>query len=198
MPGVRQCIISMREDESGDKHLVAYVVPSDEWTPTAAQLRAHLKESLPGYMLPAAYVLLDEMPLTPNGKIDRRALSGLALSEDEAILRGSGAPYEAPHTSDELAIASVWQEVLKLVTVGIHDNFFDLGGHSFLLIQAHSKLQEKYGDRLTLMELFEYPTINSLATHLNSGQGDIPDLQHSYARAELRRERRKVREMARH
>jgi amino acid adenylation domain-containing protein len=186
--GVRQCVVRLIEEKSGDKYLAAYVVPSDEWTPSSVELREYLKKKLPEYMAPAAYVLLDKLPLTPNGKIDRHA-----LSQYQAIRPGAGLPHAAPQTAAEQAIASIWMEILSLEIVGIHDNFFDLGGHSLLLIRVHSKLQEEFKTKIGLIELFEYPTIASLAQHLSHSRSEPISFPQSSIRAELRRERTRVR-----
>ncbi len=190
--GVRQCVVDIREDEPGDKRLVAYIVASEASQPLVADLREHVKKKLPEYMAPSAYVFLDELPLTPNGKIDRHA-----LAKQKATYSEMGPLYVAPQTSLEQAIASVWSEVLNLEKLSVHDNFFDLGGHSLLLVRAHSMLQDKLDAGLRLIELFEYPTIRSLAAHLSNNRGDTDDFRESFARAELRRERTKVRRQQR-
>ncbi len=123
-------------------------------------LRNYLKEKLPDYMVPANFVLLNALPLTPNGKVDRRALpvpEMVYLSKEASL----------PQTQLELMMAKVWQDVLHLNKVGIHDNFFELGGHSLLLPQLQSKLQDKLGKDISMLELFEYPTIQAFAQHFS-------------------------------
>ena len=162
--------------DADNKRLVAYVglrtegrglsgADSSVLSPQSSvltELRDFLKERLPEYMLPSAFVLLDALPLNPNGKLDLRALPdpGGARPAPEAT-------YMAPRTDLEQQIAAIWQAVLGIEQVGVHDNFFDLGGHSFLLIQAHSRLCETLGQDLSVVELFQYPTISALARHIN-------------------------------
>ena len=129
-----------------------------------SELRRYLRERLPEYMVPAAFVQLAELPLTANGKVDRRALPG-------PDLQGAGQEvYVAPRSELEQKLASIWQEVLGIERVGLDHNFFDLGGHSLLLIQAHIKLRERLDVEVSVLELFKYPTINLLATHLSSSR----------------------------
>jgi hypothetical protein len=154
-PQVHEAVVLLREDTPGEPRLVAYVVPQGE-APTAADLRASLKQSLPDYMLPAAFVFTDALPLTPNGKINRKALPAPEYGSD-------GVEYRPPHTPIEAAIADIWSELMKLPRVGIDDNFFDLGGHSLLAIQALSRVNDALGTDLTIRQLFDAPTVNGLA-----------------------------------
>ena len=117
-----------------------------------------MKEQLPDYMVPAAFVLLDALPLTTNGKVDRAALPP---PEEVCVQRDT--VYEAPRSHVEQAIAAVWQEVLGVKTVGTHDNFFDLGGQSLLLAKVWSKLRGQFQREPTMLDLFHYPTIAALA-----------------------------------
>lgn len=158
---VRESAVVPQDDVLSGKRLVAYVVPKqDSKQVTIAGLRNYLNEKLPKYMLPSTFTILDELPLTPNGKVDRDALP--SLDENQVGLEGEQA---VPRTDVEQEIAAVWQEVLGVGKVGIHDNFFDLGGHSLLLARVQSKLNQVIGD-LSMVELFEYPTISSLALRL--------------------------------
>ncbi|HEX6291078.1 MAG TPA: amino acid adenylation domain-containing protein [Herpetosiphonaceae bacterium] len=125
------------------------------------EFRAFLGSHLPDYMVPGAFVLLDALPLTPNGKLDRTALAALDARPDQAQVE-----YVMPQTTIERTIAAVWQDVLRVEQVGLYDNFFDLGGHSLLLIQARSRLREALSVDLPMTDLFRYPTIHSLARHL--------------------------------
>jgi amino acid adenylation domain-containing protein len=160
-PLVREAIVLAREDQPGEKRLVAYVCVGNGEAPTVGELRDHVKGKLPEHMLPSAFVVLESLPLSPNGKVDRRALpapDGRSLSEEV---------YVAPRTEAEEKVAAVWRDVLRLEKVGIHDNFFDLGGHSLLLVQVHGRLRESFPDsELSVVALFEHPTIASLAAHL--------------------------------
>ncbi|HVR99815.1 MAG TPA: amino acid adenylation domain-containing protein [Thermoanaerobaculia bacterium] len=169
LPGVREAVVLARQDspDPGARRLVAYVVPDPEWPADAADaadieaLRDALRERLPAYMVPAAFVRLDRLPVTPNGKVDRRALPA-----PEGLDADLGAAYVEPESDLEQTIAGVWREVLGLEKVGVRHNFFDLGGHSLLLVRLHARLQEALGRELSLIELFNYPNVRALAEHL--------------------------------
>ena len=160
-PDVREAVIILREDNPDDKRLVAYIVPNQKSIPTISELHRYLREKLPEYMVPAAFVILDVMPLTSNGKVDRRALPLPETHRPELETT-----YVVPQNEAEQLITSTWQEVLQVEQVGIHDNFFDLGGHSLLLVRVREKLQEIFGQELSTTELFQYPTVESLAKYL--------------------------------
>jgi acyl carrier protein len=162
---VREAVVLAREDIPGERCLVAYVVANQPPGPSISELRRFLQAKLPEYMLPSALVLLDALPLTPNGKVDRRALPAPEGGRPE--LEG---PYIAPRSEVERCIAANWQEVLRIKQVGLHDNFFDLGGHSLLLVQVFSKLQEAFGNDITVIDMFKYPTISALSTYLTQTQ----------------------------
>jgi amino acid adenylation domain-containing protein len=155
---VRQAVVLAREDVPGDKRLVAYVVPADASFTDTGPLRAFLRVRLPDYMLPAAYVLLERLPLTPNDKVDRRALPAPHYGRDEA-----GDTFVPPRNALEETIAEVWCEVLELDRVGVHDNFFELGGHSLLSAQVLARLTRLLPVELPLRRIFEAPTIAELA-----------------------------------
>jgi acyl carrier protein len=136
-------IASVKDTVAGGRRLVAFVVPSRETSPTVNELRRFLKQKLPSYMVPSAFVFLDSMPLTPGGKVDRRALplpDGTRPDIEESFV--------APRTTAEKELAEIWKEVLGIEQVGIYDNFFDLGGHSLLLIQAIDRSEKKFGIRI--------------------------------------------------
>jgi amino acid adenylation domain-containing protein len=163
---VRECAVVAREETPGDNRLVAYIVAAaarDEAQPTATELRAHLKERLPEYMVPSAFVVLDALPLTPNGKVDRRALIAR-----EATPFVSPEGYAAPRTPTEELLADIWAEVIGLNRVGIHDNFFDLGGHSLLTTQIVSRVRDGLGVVLPLRAIFESPTVAELSTKIEA------------------------------
>lgn len=161
-PAVREVVVLALEQQLGDKQLVAYFVPEQGQPLTTDELRNYLKGTLPDYMVPAIFVLLDAMPLLPNGKVNRGAL------EVPTDLRPTRAvSYEAPNSEIERAIATIWQELLKLEKVGINDNFFDLGGHSLLMVQLKQKLDSAFNKELSIVELFQHPTIRSLAKYLS-------------------------------
>jgi amino acid adenylation domain-containing protein len=157
-PSVREAVVVVREDEPGDKRLVAYLAPHQEPAPADSNLREFLKTKLPEYMVPSAFVTLAALPLTPNGKVDRRALPmpGAGRSERERT-------YLAPRTPVEEALASIWSDVLRIDRVGIDENFFDLGGHSLLATRVISRVRDGLRVDLPLRRLFEMPTIADLA-----------------------------------
>jgi len=155
---VEQAVVMAREDSPGNKRLVAYVVSKQKPFPTVSELRSFLKKNLPDYMVPSAFAMLDAPPLTPNGKIDRKALP--APDEARPDLQGA---FVAPRTPTEQLLAGIWAEVLKLEKVGIHDNFFDLGGHSLLATQVVSRIRSAFNLDLPLRSLFEKPNVAGLA-----------------------------------
>jgi acyl carrier protein len=171
LAGVRQAVVLVREDHSGDRRLVAYVVGDVE----VAELRRSLREQLPDYMVPAALVILDALPLTSNGKVDRKALPAPEQP-------GGGEEYVAPRTPTEEVLAGIWADLLGLERVGAADHFFDLGGHSLLAIQAVSRIADVFGLELPVAALFDAPTIRQLAASINQdlierqGNGDIETL----------------------
>jgi amino acid adenylation domain-containing protein len=162
-PLVRECVLAAREDEPGEKRLVAYIVGQREQTLPVSELRGYLSEKLPDHMIPAAFVLLDELPLTPNGKIDRRALPAPDNTRPE--LESS---FSAPRTLVEQRLAQIWAEVLHLTEVGIADNFFALGGHSLLVMQVMARVRKAFQIELPLRSLFESPTIERLAQRVET------------------------------
>jgi len=185
-PQVRQAVVSLREDEPGNQRLVAYAVPDSDRSASLAanDLQSFLRQRLPEYMMPSAFVLLKSLPLTANGKIDRRS-----LPVPDSVRPELAAAYVAPQTDIERAIATIWQEMLHLDRVGIHDNFFDLGGHSLLIVQLYSKLQGVFNRTISITDIFKYPTINSLAKYLNQDQNSQPAFdEQSQDRAALRRQ----------
>ncbi|MDQ3805730.1 MAG: condensation domain-containing protein, partial [Acidobacteriota bacterium] len=155
-PSVRECVVIDREGTGGEKWLAAYLVAAEGVAPQAGELRLHLLTKLPEYMVPVAYVVLDELPLTPNDKVDRRALPAPELSAPEA-------GNEAPRTPVEELLCEVWASVLRLDRVGVTDNFFELGGHSLLATQLVSQVRETFQVELPLRSLFERPTVAGLA-----------------------------------
>ena len=179
--GVRQAVVSVQEDDPTDKRLVAYIVSSQKQTTNVSDLRNYLREKLPEYMIPSAFVMLKALPLTSNGKVDRRALPA-----PDSLRPELEATYAPPRTEMEQTIAGIWQEMLHLEKVGIDDNFFDLGGHSLLIIQVHSRLQESFKGDLLITDLFEYPTIRSLTKYLSKEASEVSTFEASDQRAEGR------------
>jgi amino acid adenylation domain-containing protein len=166
-PRVQQAVVTVREDTPGDRHLVAYVVTADGERPTTQELRESLKNRLPEYMIPSAFIFLDKLPLTRTGKLDRQALP----SPDGTRPR-LAEEYVAPRTKLELLLAETWQEMLGVQRIGLHDNFFDLGGDSMRAALLINKLQEQLGDYIYVVALFEAPTIASLAAYLKKNYFD--------------------------
>ncbi|HYW12687.1 MAG TPA: phosphopantetheine-binding protein, partial [Longimicrobium sp.] len=161
--GVRETIVLAREDAPGVARLVGYYVPTDDAVPVEA-LRAFLRTRLPEHMVPSALVRMDAMPLSPNGKIDRRLLPA-----PERGARG-GAPFVAPRSEVEEILAAIWTEVLGVERIGMHDHFFDLGGYSILGVKVVSRVQEAFGVSLPLHTLFQAPTIESLSQAIARAQ----------------------------
>lgn len=162
---VRAAVVVARDEKPSGKRLVAYFVAATP-APTVAELRRFLQQTLPGYMIPAAFVMLDALPLTPNGKIDRRALPA---PEGSAV--ASAQVYVAPASETEKKIAAIWGELLGVERVGVNDNFFDLGGHSLHLLQARGKLSQlPNADAISLVDLFVYPTVRALANYIDQPQ----------------------------
>jgi amino acid adenylation domain-containing protein len=177
---------------SGEQRLVGYVVRQPGSVVSSGELREYLKQSLPDYMIPAALVLLEQLPLTANGKVDRKALPAPEPSRVDL-----GGAYVPPQSEVERAIAGVWQEILQVEKVGRHDNFFDLGGHSLLLMRVRNRLAELLEQDVTITEIFKYPTVNSLAEYLTQEQSTKPLFSRSHDRAEGRKALTKLREQFR-
>ncbi len=190
---VGAAVVLAREDTPGEKRLVAYVVPGQEQrtkpvlsevegnkeqrsekpdsqfsilnSQFSAELRQFLRDRLPDYMVPSAFVFLETLPLTPNGKVDRAALPAPEAPRGEDAAN-------PPRSALERTIAAVWQEVLQLERVGVHENFFDLGGHSLRMMQVHGKLRQALDRDIAMVDLFRHPTVAALAAAL--GAGDQP------------------------
>ncbi len=185
-PGVAQCVVVAREDIPGNKRLVAYIVPHNE-APAVDALRQQLKKELADYMIPSAFVTMDQLPLTPNGKVDRKALPEPDTERpdlENAFIGPRNSTEEligGPRNSTEELIGYIWCEVLGLKQVGIHDNFFELGGHSLLILQVHSKLQQEVNPNIETMDLFKYPTVAGLAERMDTeSEGDHAASQEFY------------------
>ncbi|HEX8189934.1 MAG TPA: amino acid adenylation domain-containing protein, partial [Pyrinomonadaceae bacterium] len=154
---VREAVVVAREEAGGERRLVAYFVTAGGQEADAAELRAHLRGRLPEYMVPSAFVQLDEMPLTPNGKVDRRALPAPGQA-------GAGkAGLLAPRTAVEEILVGIWNNVLRVGEVGVNANFFELGGHSLLATQLMVRVRESFGVEILLRDFFNSPTVGALA-----------------------------------
>jgi amino acid adenylation domain-containing protein/thioester reductase-like protein len=166
-PAVRQAVVQARSEPSGAVRLIAYLVAGEKnGVPTDAELRRHLSSRLPEYMLPSGFVRLTAMPLTPEGKVDRRILPPPQSG------RLTGSEFVAPRTPAEEELARIWSEVLNVQPIGVDDNFFELGGHSFLAVRIVSRIRESLGVELPLLQLFEKPTIGQLVEALSGGSMD--------------------------
>ena len=170
-PAIRQAVVVAREDTPGDTRLVAYLLAAQEPAPPVSGLRSFLKSKLPTYMLPAAFVLLDAMPLTPNGKIDHQALP--APNQARPALEEV---FVSPRTPTEEMLAGIWATVLGVEEVGVHDNFFDLGGHSLMAVQVISRLRDALQVEVPVRALFEAPTVADLALYLETTRQAVPDV----------------------
>jgi amino acid adenylation domain-containing protein len=170
-PGIRQAVVVAREETLGDRRLVAHVVPSGRSTPAERELREFLKERLPTYMAPHAYVAHQALPLTPAGKIDRRALADVAPTRGDAAR-----PLAPPRSAVETILVRIWGEVLGVERIGIEDNFFDLGGHSLLATQVIARVLGAFRVQVPLRALFEAPTVAELAREITALRASsVPD-----------------------
>ncbi|MEV4121677.1 amino acid adenylation domain-containing protein [Micromonospora sp. NPDC049645] len=168
-PGVRRGVAIVREDRAGDARLVGYVEPAGEDLTTPPELIAFLRESLPDYMIPAAVVVLDALPMTANGKLDRKSLPAPSID------RAAGS-YAAPRNPLELRIARIWEDVLDVRPIGVHDRFFDLGGHSLLVLRLMAELEAAFGVTLPMAAIFQGATVEQFARMVRDGfrpEGDV-------------------------
>jgi amino acid adenylation domain-containing protein len=179
---VHQCAVIIREDTPNDRRLAAYVV-FQNGAVNDNELRRHLSQTLPDSMIPSIFVPLPALPLSPNGKVDRKALPAPTSHRPELETT-----FVQPRSDLEQTIAAIWQAALGLAKVGVHDNFFDLGGHSLLLARVHNQLQETLQTSLPMMELFRFPTISALAAYLSGEEGQRPSLEKSYTQAQKQRD----------
>ena len=181
-PQVLEAAVVLREDTPGDQRLVAYVRSAAGPEADADALKAALRQQLPEFMVPATFVSLAEMPLTPNGKIDRKALPAPRMSEVKATTA-----YAAPTSQIETMITEIWQRALGIAKVGTRDNFFDIGGHSLLVVQVLKELREKVSKPVQMTDLFRHTTIEALAKFLSSEETQAAGSHRGKARAEARR-----------
>ncbi len=171
-PSVRQCLVMAREDQPGLKRLVAYLVPHEGVDPNPDNLVLHLQRSLPDFMVPTAFVVLETFPLTPNGKIDRKALPPPEYKKD------AGENYVAPRNTIEEKVVAIWSEVLHLDQVSVTSDFFTLGGHSLLAAQVISRLRQAFEVELPLKAMFESPKLEILAARIQAAKhgSDVPPI----------------------
>jgi acyl carrier protein len=184
-PIVQEAVAVVREDRSGDKRLVAYVVPNQKSLPKIHELRNFLQQKLPDYMVPSAFVMLDALPLTPNGKVDRKALPAPDQTRPELE-----ETFVAPRTPIEQELTEIWADVLKLEKVGIYDSFFALGGHSLRATQIISRIHDAFQVELPLRCLFETSTIAGLAMAIEQAKEKNTGLRSSAISASYREQYR--------
>ncbi|GGH50431.1 hypothetical protein GCM10008014_15540 [Paenibacillus silvae] len=187
-PEVQECAVVVREEVVGEKNLVAYMVTSEQDNNT--DFRQYLKKLLPEYMVPFTFIKLEKIPLTGTGKVDRKSLPA---PQNSPI---STAMYAAPLTELERTISSIWEEVLGIEKVGVKDNFFDLGGHSLLVVKVCSKLSEEIGQVVPVLHMFRYPTIEDLVNATLHGKSEPNGREDKMARVNNRKEeQRKQRQL---
>ncbi len=196
VPGVTDAVVIAREDDPGDVRLVGYFVPGGGDEPSVDVLRSAVGTALPAYMVPTNFVRLDAIPLTPNAKVDRKALPQPALRPAAAatvVVSPVPDSSTVEVTSETLELVeSTWADVLRVQTVPTDRSFFDLGGNSLLLIQVHNRLHAHH-PALRVTDLYKYPTISSLATHLSGNPGSTNGSNDSQSRASFRRAAREAR-----
>ncbi|MEP6932470.1 MAG: phosphopantetheine-binding protein [Nitrospirota bacterium] len=159
-----------REERESESRLVGYVVPRAHDASTVHGLRGFLAERLPDYMMPATWIVLDSFPLTSRGKVDHKALQGMAQPAPDTAARQG-----APRNDCERAIATIWAEALGLHDVGLHDNFFDLGGHSLLLPKVLTQVRTVARREVSMVDLFRYPTVQALAAYMAADQVPVAE-----------------------
>ena len=155
---VQEAVVVVREDQPGNAQLVAYIIPQEGKEPSTGALKTHLKENLPDYMVPSFFVTMESFPLTPNAKIDRKALPAPEAQANERAEEFVGSRDEL-----ELQLTGIWERLLKVKSIGIRDNFFELGGHSLLAAQLFAQIEKTFGKNIPLATLFQAPTIEQIA-----------------------------------
>ncbi|WP_344639314.1 MupA/Atu3671 family FMN-dependent luciferase-like monooxygenase, partial [Kitasatospora cystarginea] len=192
-PAVADCAVVARRDRDGDSSLVAFVVTAEGALFDESALRVHARAMLPEYMVPSRIVELRRLPLTLNGKVDRSAL----ISRADAVGTGGPDAYVAPRNGIEGSLQEIWAELLERETVGVHENFFEVGGHSLLAARMHTRISASGLGRIELADVFTYPTIAALAAHLGSngdaggGARESVDSRASKRKAAVRRQQRR-------
>ena len=193
---VGQAVVIAQGKNQSDRKLIAYVVPKNGETLSTDILRSQIKKHLPDYMIPSVFKIMETLPLTTSGKVDRKQLPEVDLDNaDREIV------YVPPQTELERSIALIWQEVLGIKSVGLDDNFFDLGGHSLSMTKAHIRLQEILQRDFSIVEMFSHPTIRSFSDYLNKESQDFARVKVSYGRANkqkdaLQRQRSRLRNLS--
>ncbi len=176
--GLRQCVVVVREDTPGDQRLVGYVVCEPGQRLDAEAAKGTLRAKLPEYMVPGTFVELETLPLTPNGKIDRKALPRPQAAAAQVAAPGA----ELLMTPLQRRVAAIWRDTLRIERVGLHDNFFDVGGHSLLLVKLHAALKREFSADFALVELFQRTTIAGQADRLSAAAGNDQALRRAQDR----------------
>ena len=173
-PSVKECIVLVKDDQVGGQQLVGYIILNarEERQASGAELRDYVRERLPEYMVPAVFMIMEQWPLTPSGKVDLRALPQPEVKRDK-LTRG----YVAPETPVQQIVAGIWADLLKVEVVGAHDNFFELGGHSLLATQVISRMRETFKQELSLRSLFGKPTVAEWAATIELAQSEGQGLE---------------------
>ncbi|HEY2170847.1 MAG TPA: amino acid adenylation domain-containing protein [Candidatus Angelobacter sp.] len=179
--GVRDALVMARGNDKEDPRLIAYAVREAGASLSIADLRQHLRKQLPDYMVPSGFVILDQIPLTVSGKVDRQALPDVDHEHSDMAVS-----YVGPRSETENVITQIWQQVLDVKKLGIHDNFFDLGGHSLLMVQVYNKLREAFHKDVPMVELFRNPTIATLSRYFSGDAAPLLSLQKTQERASRR------------
>jgi len=179
---VSDAVVMVREDVEGDKRIIAYVVPAQRATCTVEELFGFLKRKLPDYMLPSAVLLMESLPLTANGKVNRQALPAPGQTrrdlESELVL---------PRTQTERILSEIWAELLRVKDVSVYENFFTLGGHSLLATQLISRIRSAFRLELPLQAAFEHPTISAMSEEIETIRWALEGLTHSAENQEAQR-----------
>ena len=164
-PSVKDSVVIAKSDRTGTKRLIAYVVANEKKISLVSDLRSFLKDTLPDYMVPAGFVIMESFPLTPNGKLDRDALPEPEISR--ADLQGT---YVAPRDEIEIHLSQIWEKVMGVNPIGVNDSFFDLGGHSLLAVRLFAEITKAFGTNIPLAAIFQSPTIGEIASMIR-GEG---------------------------
>jgi acyl carrier protein len=170
-PAVKECIVTAWEKQPGNMHLVGYIVYEKGVSAEQGEIQAFLEKSLPEYMVPRIYVVLDSMPISANGKADRKALPPPVLE--------SKTEYVAPRNEVENILTNIWKDELGIENVGVNDNFFEIGGHSLLLTRVHSRLNKQFQREFSLIDLFTHSTISALAKYVTADNEEVSFLKNN-------------------
>ena len=182
-PDVIHSAVVVIGDTPSERKLAAYIMPEPNTDIDIDELRLFMRESIPEYMLPAAFMVLEQFPLNTNGKVDRSR-----LPEVDSVQHDLRKAFIPPRTEKEHKIASIWRDILRIDNVGLDDNFFELGGHSLLMTKAHLRLQEELNRELSIVDLFTYPTIRTLTRYINKVDSGLDHVEVVYRRANVQRE----------